>query len=145
MLTDILLQVSPEGDSAALASIQLRARLLDAMLLLVTRGVALPVLAALRAFFDGADQALVRHALLRLLPMVAPPFSAPFASSLLGLIGHSRVREAFRPDARMPLIAALDAVATSAECVASHGPILAQLKTAATELRQQFASPSSTD
>jgi hypothetical protein len=127
------LKIDPDDpDSSALTVVALRRQMVDGLLLLLARGCALPVLAVLREHFDSPnavpppasharaviaqhltartrcaqDMSLVRHSVLQLFALVAPPFSEAFASQLLRIARHARVREAFRDDKSKAALAA---------------------------------------
>lgn len=96
-----------DSDSNALTTVSLRRQLLDALLLLLARGCLLPVLGRLEAWLAKADLSLVRHLMLQLLALAAPPYSEAFARHVLKMIRHARTLEAHRTnaDSRRPLIA----------------------------------------
>lgn len=83
-----LLALSPPLDPLVLLS--LKRQVLDVLLCLVSLHFTLPVLAAIEHSSTTLDQSLVRYFLLKLLELVAPPYSALFVSPLLRTLAQTR-------------------------------------------------------
>jgi len=149
------LKIDPDDAAAALTAVALKRQMVDGLLLLLSRGCALPVLAVLCEYFDSPnavpqppharacaartidhlrcvpraqDMSLVRHSVLQLFALVAPPFSHAFASQLLRISRHGRVREAFRDaKSKAALAAGVEELAAGADGDAAAGSPSAQL------------------
>ena len=125
------LRREPEDASDALGMVQLKQSLLSAVLLLLLRGCALPVLALLHEYLGGADHSLVRHALQQLLRLVAPPFSEAFGRGVLRLLQLPATHGAFRragAEAREPLLLCLEYIGRHASLAKEASKLVRQLK-----------------
>eukprot|EP00741_Cyanophora_paradoxa_P004371 tig00000796_g4242.t1 len=98
-----------EAESDAMMEVRTKRQLLDAVLLLLCRGHALPVLAWLerRAAAARLDRSLLRYFLSRLLSLVEAPYSPAFASALLRTLATPEALEALQGSTAVPLVSRL--------------------------------------
>jgi len=117
------LRIEPADEADALAAVALKRQLVGVLLLLLARGCVSPVLAAFEDYLGVADLSLVRHCVLQLTALVAPPFSAPFGASLGRIARTPRVAEAFAPPAHRAVLRRLvDELEASASRSADSAP-----------------------
>uniref|UniRef100_A0A7S4B0Q4 Uncharacterized protein n=2 Tax=Chrysotila carterae TaxID=13221 RepID=A0A7S4B0Q4_CHRCT len=74
----------------------MKQQIVDCMLVMMLDGCVGQVLAAIEESLSTADLAIIRHSVLSLVSVCAPPWSEAFASRVCRLLGHERVRDGFK-------------------------------------------------
>jgi len=87
-----------------LASLDVKKKVLDAIIYLMECGYVMPVLSTINEWSNqGIDQSLIRYFVTKVLEMVRPPFSVPFLSRLLRIINRLSERSVSVPEYKQVL------------------------------------------